>query len=80
LGVSELQAREFVATIRRRNQFTIPKQIADLLSLHDGDKVVIVVKDGSAIMRPVRKSYAGIGRGVYGDANEYVARERAGWD
>jgi AbrB family looped-hinge helix DNA binding protein len=78
--VSKSRVREFVATVRKRSQLTIPKQVADLLGLRDGDLVVIRIEDGSAIMRPVRRSYAGVARGVYGDSNEFVARERAGWD
>lgn len=67
------------AVVRRRNQITLPRQIADALGVGEGGVVVIEAKSGSAIIRPVRRSYAGIARGVYGDADHYVSRERAGW-
>lgn len=75
-----LQPNEFVATVRKRNQLTIPKQVANLLGLREGDVLVIAVEDGSAIMRPVRRSYAGIAQGVYGDSSRFIGVERAGWD
>ncbi|MHB8141833.1 MAG: AbrB/MazE/SpoVT family DNA-binding domain-containing protein [Vulcanimicrobiaceae bacterium] len=66
------------ATVRRRNQLTLPGEAVEALG--EGDIVVIEIDGHQATLRPVRRLYAGISKGVYGDADEYVARERAGWE
>lgn len=48
--------------------------------MREGDVVVIKLKNGSAMLRPVRRSYAGIAKGVYGHGGAFVARERADWE
>ena len=62
----------------RRNRGT-PAEAVDLLGLHEGDVVIIEVKHHTATLRPVRRSYAGTQRGVYGDADSYVKDEREAW-
>jgi hypothetical protein len=39
---------------------------------------MIRLKNGSATLRPVRRSYAGIAKGIYGDA--FAEQERADWE
>jgi bifunctional DNA-binding transcriptional regulator/antitoxin component of YhaV-PrlF toxin-antitoxin module len=68
------------AVLRKRNQLTLPSEAVDVLGLREGDVVIIEVKHHAATLRPVRRSYAGALTGVYGDANEYVERERASWE
>ena len=74
------QTFEIQTVIRKRNQLTLPSEAAELLNVQPGDVVVFQIKDGSATLRPVRRSYCGIGRGAYGDVDEFVARERAAWE
>jgi hypothetical protein len=69
---------EMEAIIRKRNQLTLPREAIDLLDLHEGDVVVVQIQNGAATLRPVRQSYAGIAKGVYGDG--YVERERSSWE
>ena len=71
---------ESKATLRKRNQITLPAEVIDLLGVREGDTLVISLEEGCATLRPVRHSYAGIAKGVYGDAGNYVARERAAWE
>jgi AbrB family looped-hinge helix DNA binding protein len=71
---------EFEAVVRKRNQITLPSQAIDGLGLHEGDTIVIQLQDGSATLRPVRRSYAGVGRGAFGNAREYLERERGNWE
>jgi hypothetical protein len=42
-----------------------------------------VAEPGLVHLRPLRRSYAGVARGIYGseaDAAEYVKNERAAWN
>ncbi|HZV76712.1 MAG TPA: AbrB/MazE/SpoVT family DNA-binding domain-containing protein [Candidatus Babeliales bacterium] len=69
---------EIETIVRKRNQITLPSEAVNFLGVREGDVIVIKLTDGSALLRPVRRSYAGIAKGVYGDA--FVARERADWE
>lgn len=69
---------ETAAVIRKRNQLTLPSEAVDFLGLREGDTVVIKLANGSATLRPVRRSYAGIAKGAYG--KDFVERERTGWE
>lgn len=71
---------EIEAVVRKRNQITLPAEAVDFLGVREGDVVVIKLKNGSAMLRPVRRSYAGIAKGVYGHGGAFVARERADWE
>ena len=45
-----------LATITTKGQVTIPKKIRELLKLHAGDKIEIIVTEKSeAIIRPISK-------------------------
>ncbi|MGH7727269.1 MAG: AbrB/MazE/SpoVT family DNA-binding domain-containing protein [Vulcanimicrobiaceae bacterium] len=66
--------------IRARNQLTLPGPAAALLGVREGDVLVIAVTADSATLRPIRRSYAGIGKGTYGNPNTFVERERADWE
>jgi len=45
-----------VATITSKGQVTIPKKIRQLLSLHSGDKIeIIVTEKREAVIRPISK-------------------------
>ncbi len=45
-----------LATITTKGQVTIPKRIRELLKLHTGDKIEIIVTDKrEAIIRPISK-------------------------
>ncbi len=73
------ESGKLTAVIRKRNQLTLPKELVDHLDIRVGDVVVIELHHGFASMRPVRRSYAGIAKGVYGDASKYVSSERTNW-
>jgi AbrB family looped-hinge helix DNA binding protein len=64
--------------VRKRNQITLPGEAVDLLRLREGDAVVIKLKNGCATLRPVRRSYAGIAKGLY--ERGFLERERASWE
>lgn len=41
------------ATVSSRGQITIPKRFREEIDLHQGDKVVVMEKDGNLILRKV---------------------------
>jgi antitoxin component of MazEF toxin-antitoxin module len=78
---------EFAVTLRRGNQMTLPPALVERLGLHAGDRLVLRLEDGPAgapelRARPLRRSYAGALRGVYGTSDEaaaYLEGERTSW-
>jgi AbrB family looped-hinge helix DNA binding protein len=74
----KLAESEIIAKIRKRNQITLPIEAIEALGLREGDTVVIKLKNGSATLRPVRRSYAGIAKGLY--EGDFLKRERASWE
>jgi AbrB family looped-hinge helix DNA binding protein len=69
---------EIEAIVRKRNQITLPIEAIEALGLREGDTVVIKLKNGSATLRPVRRSYAGIAKGLY--ERDFLERERSSWE
>jgi bifunctional DNA-binding transcriptional regulator/antitoxin component of YhaV-PrlF toxin-antitoxin module len=78
---TNVSSSEIIAVVRKRNQLTLPSDAVDILGVVEGDRLIIELKPGerSAILRPVRRSYAGALRGVYGEAGTYTAAERDSW-
>ena len=75
---------EQVVELRRKNQLTWP--LAAEMRLHEGVRLVVVYDPDrdEARVRPIRDSYAGALRGVYGETAEeraaYVEGERTSWE
>ena len=73
------------ASLRAKNQLTIPKEIAERVGAEPGDSFVVDVDPANPSVIRLRKlprSYAGILRGVWGsheDVLEYLREERASW-
>ncbi|MDE2572440.1 MAG: AbrB/MazE/SpoVT family DNA-binding domain-containing protein [bacterium] len=80
--------REIEVTIRPKNQITLPAEIAERLGVRAGDRILFSLLESEELprveVRPLRRSYAGILRGVYGETEEeieaYVRGERESWD
>ena len=77
---------EVEVTIREKNQLTLPERVARRLGVRAGQRLIVTVADEGATeatMRPLRESYAGIAKGVYGRTTaeqlRYVAEERGSW-
>jgi len=77
---SKTPTLQLEAVLRKRNQLTLPSEAVALLGMHEGDTVIIEVKADSATLRPIRQSYAGVLKGVFGDAKRYIDRERSAWE
>jgi len=77
---------EVRAVVRAKNQLTLPDPIAKRLGIEPGDAVIVCFDDdepGIVHVRSLRRSYAGVAKGIYGpaeDAAEYVKAERAAWN
>jgi AbrB family looped-hinge helix DNA binding protein len=76
---------EIEATVRAKNQITIPLAIAERHGIQPGQRLIIVdAGDGDEFtVRVIRHSYAGALAGIFGATNEnvaYVRDEREAWD
>jgi bifunctional DNA-binding transcriptional regulator/antitoxin component of YhaV-PrlF toxin-antitoxin module len=76
---------EIEATVRDKNQMTIPRQVAERHGIEPGQRILFLDegRDGEFIVRVLRSSYAGALTGIYGnttdEAVEYVRHEREDW-
>lgn len=68
-----------------KNQLTLPKTIVQALNPRPGDRFVLRVQDDGAesiVMYPLRASYAGALKGLYGGPEEtaaYIRAEQDAW-
>lgn len=75
-------------TLSSQGQVVIPVDVRRYLGTKPGDKLRLrVAQNGRmpvAIIEPVTKSWvkrmAGIAKGVYGDVDAYIKKERDSWD
>ena len=81
-----MPAIEVVAVLRERNQLTLPERIVEALGARAGDHFAISFDEatpGSAELRTLPRSYAGVAGDLYGRSAEeravYIADERASW-
>ena len=72
--------------LRKKNQITLPKAIAEALGVGPGDRVLFVVEEdepGEAHLYRMPKSFAGIAPHAYGgdvSSAAYVQTEREAWE
>jgi len=80
-----VQTLEIEATVREKNQVTIPKAIADRHALVPGDRLVFVDegRDDEFVVRILPRSYGGMLEGVFGATHDerlaYLRGEREDW-
>lgn len=69
--------------ISKNNRITLPREIREHLGVGPGDELLIVPKEEYVVVMPrpksISKALAGSGKGLYGDAWEYLKRERQSW-
>ncbi|HVB54729.1 MAG TPA: AbrB/MazE/SpoVT family DNA-binding domain-containing protein [Candidatus Acidoferrales bacterium] len=78
-------ARQVEVGLRKKNQLTLPEELAKVLDVRAGSRLIMQFdpEEGVITLRPLRDSYAGILRGVYGTSAEaaaYGEEERGSWD
>lgn len=72
--------------LRKKNQITLPKSIANVLGVGPGDRVLFVVEEdqpGAVRLYPMPKSFAGVAPHAYGgelSSAAYVRAEREAWE
>lgn len=69
-------------TLSSKNQIVLPKEAREELGVKAGDKLIVTIHEGKAIILEKPRSHAqalyGLARGVYG--KDYLKKERASWD
>ncbi|TAM61533.1 hypothetical protein EPN52_02470 [bacterium] len=73
--------------MRLKSQITLPAEIASRLGAKQGDHLLFSLLEGDALprveMRLLRRSYAGVAKGLYGESDEgtdrYLREERESW-
>jgi len=77
---------EIKVSLRAKNQLTLPEPVVRRLGIEPGDNLIVEIREsqpGEVLIRPLRRSYAGIAAGVYGtpeEAEAYVQGERDAWE
>jgi AbrB family looped-hinge helix DNA binding protein len=72
--------------LRKKNQITLPKTIADALGVGPGDRLLFVIEEdepGQAHVYPMPKSFAGVAPHAYGgecSSAAYARTEREAWE
>lgn len=75
-------------TVSSQGQVVIPVKIRKALGVTPGSKVTLTLKPTkpipTAILQPEPKSWMkavmGTGKGMWGNAEEYIKKERSSWD
>jgi AbrB family looped-hinge helix DNA binding protein len=75
---------EIEATVRDKNQITIPRPVAERHNIEPGQRIVIVDTGAGDefVVRVLRPTYAGALTGIFGTTDEnvaYVRDEREAW-
>ena len=68
--------------MRARNQLTLPDPVVQAAGIAEGDRFLVEVErdDPDTVrLHRIRDSYAGALRDVYGEPEDYLAKERASW-
>lgn len=77
----------YTLTVSSQGQIVIPSQVRKHLKIKPGDRIVLRSGDQGKIpvatIEPTgswSRRVAGIAKGVYGKAEEYIEKERKAWD
>lgn len=66
--------------VRQKHQITLPMSIIQQAHISENDKLEIIYRNGSIIMRPKKQIsssasvYAGIANGIWGHTNEEIEK------
>lgn len=78
----------YILTVSSQGQMIIPIQIRKIMGLSGGSKIRLRLEEKTDIPTATIQSnkvdwvkrMAGIGKGMYGNVDEYIKNERASWD
>jgi AbrB family looped-hinge helix DNA binding protein len=70
------------ATLSAKNQIVIPREARKALGLKPGDKILVLVRGGKALVLQKPKSYHAAIRGLAPGAypKDYLKKERQSWE
>jgi len=75
-----------LATLTAKSQITIPAEIRRKLGIGPGDRLLLELEEGRAILKPLKGTFAqqmvGLGQEVWeaeGGAEGYLEQEREAW-
>jgi bifunctional DNA-binding transcriptional regulator/antitoxin component of YhaV-PrlF toxin-antitoxin module len=69
--------RPTAVRLRPKNQITVPEAALAEVGLNIGDRMLVTVEDGVIKLEPIRTSYFGVLKGVWGpNATEEIRAER----
>jgi AbrB family looped-hinge helix DNA binding protein len=77
--------KEEKVRIGKRFQIVLPKSVRKSLGVGEGDKLIITVKEGEALLRPLPRNYSKYMLGLHKelwksvDVDEYIKEERKKW-
>jgi AbrB family looped-hinge helix DNA binding protein len=80
--VRRVGMKEEIVTISAKGQIVLPSDVRRELSLEKGTKMVLVVRDGIVIMKPLRRlsELRGILKEIEESAREIVRELREEWE
>jgi AbrB family looped-hinge helix DNA binding protein len=71
----------YEAKLSTKNQIVIPREARTALDVKAGDKLLVVIRNGTVVLLPKPKKYSkslkGIAKGLY--PPDYLKRERESW-
>lgn len=72
-----IRIRPTAARLRAKNQITVPDAALAEVGVSIGDRLLVTVEDGVIKLEPIRSSYFGALKGVWGpNATEEIRAER----
>ncbi|MCE5277486.1 MAG: AbrB/MazE/SpoVT family DNA-binding domain-containing protein [Planctomycetaceae bacterium] len=67
-----------------KNQMVVPREAREALGVTAGDEIIVVPRGSTVILmrKPpnVLKALRGSAKGLYGDVEAYLKKERASWE
>ena len=74
--------KEEIVTVSTKGQIAIPADIRDELRLEKGKRMVVTVKNGVVVMKPLKNlsELKGVLSGVDKDINKVIRELRREWD
>ncbi len=74
--------KEEVVTVSSKGQIVLPNTVREKLDIEKGSKIVILLKDGWILMKPMKRfsELRGILKGVEKTSEELIREIRNEWD
>lgn len=81
MSINVLPRLSGIASLRQKNQLTIPEAAIKAIGARVGDRFLVSVHASGIDLVPIRETYAGALADVYpADAVDEIRRERDAWD